>query len=43
MKNDKLIESLCFSTGIREGILHTGELHALSYKNSMAGDDCENY
>jgi hypothetical protein len=42
-KNNNLIEMLCIGAGIGEGILHTGELHVLNYKNAMAGDDCENW
>jgi hypothetical protein len=42
-KNDNLIEMLCIGAGIRESILHTGELNVLNYKNAMAGDDPENW
>jgi hypothetical protein len=42
-KNDNLIEMLCIGARIGEGILHTGELHVLNYKNAMAGDDREDW
>ena len=36
-KNDNLIELLCVGAGIGEGILHTGKLHVLKYKDALAG------
>jgi hypothetical protein len=43
LKNDNSIEMLCISAGIGEGILHTGKLHVLNYKNAHSGDDRENW
>jgi hypothetical protein len=43
LKNDNLIEMLCIGAGIGEGILHTGKLNVLNYKNAHSGDDRANW
>jgi hypothetical protein len=42
-KDNKIIEMLCVSAGIREGILQTNELHVLKYKEAMRGTDREHW
>ena len=42
-KKDESIELLCVGAGIGEGILHTGELHVLKYKDAMAGNDRDHW
>jgi hypothetical protein len=37
------IELLCVDAGIREGVLHTGELHILKYKLSIIGNNQEHW
>jgi hypothetical protein len=37
--SNEFIELLCVGAGIGEGILHTGELHVLKYKDAMNGKD----
>jgi hypothetical protein len=43
IQKDESIELLCVGAGIGEGILHTGKLHFLKYKDSMAGNNCEHW
>jgi hypothetical protein len=42
-EDNKLLEMLCVGAGIREGILHTNELHVLKYKEAMRGTDREHW
>jgi hypothetical protein len=40
-EDNKLIKLFCVGAGIGEGILHTGKLHVLKYKEEIIGVNSE--